>query len=380
MWTVNFKINPEVRYKRYVFNHQIDNSDYETGYPVFASEQPDWNSFGSSVSWSPGAANNPFGSEYGIVYFDEDFIIPSGKYVQLNNMEIYFADGKKALVNIGSTLRLVGTKLSSETTCNPTDMWNGVYLEGNSGATQTAATQGTLSMAAGSEISNAITGVTVEGGAICTIYAGDFINNKTGISFLPYSYQTTFPYNTSFVQLGNFVINDALNNGNTPLYMINLSGVKGINITFSDFTNSRGSNIAASSRGYAIRSFSSSFKLEHCNTEGWYYGCNLTSGTPRIIDNQFTNNYKSVYSTSGVSVEITENDFDGDYNFGAGTGTPYSVYVYGNGVNNTLYMFEENTIQNGVVGVQFNNLGPNAVKVKDNVFLNIIFNFNSIWA
>jgi hypothetical protein len=358
-------------FNRYVFNHQIDNSDYETGYPIFASEQPDWNTIGSNVTWSPGAANNPFGSETGQVYLDEDFVIPSNKYVKLSNMEFYFANGKKAIVNIGSTLRLENTKLTTETLCNPTTMWGGVYLEGNPSVPQTTTTQGTLSMATGSEISNAITGVTVEGGAICKIYAGDFIDNKTGISFQQYTFPTSAPFNLSFVQLGNFYINDALKNSESPLYMLNLSSVKGINITACDFINSRGSDIAASSRGYAIRSSSSNFKVEHCETEGWYYGCYAIAGTPRIIDNQFTNNYKSMYSTSGVSVEITENDFDGDYNFGAGTGTPYSVYVLGNGTNNTLYKFEENTIQNGVVGVQFNNLGPNAVKVKDNVFLNI---------
>jgi hypothetical protein len=358
-------------FKRYIFNHQIDNSDYETGYPIYASDQPDWNSIGSNVTWSPGAANNPFGSESGIVYFDEDFVIPSNKYVKLINMEFYFANGKKALVNIGSTLRLENTKLTAETTCTPTAMWNGVYLEGNPGVIQNTANQGTLSMAAGSEISNAITGVTVEGGAICKIYAGDFINNKTGIYFYPHTYSSLPNYNASFVQLANFTINGALNNGNTPLYMIYMNGVKGINITSCNFFNSRGSDIAAVSRGYAIRSNSTNFKLSNCEVEGWNYGCYSTLGTPRILDNQFAGNFKSIYSASGVSVEITGNDFNGEYDFASGTATPYSVHVLGNGTNNTLYKFEENTIQNGVVGVQFNNLGPNAVKVKDNTFINI---------
>ncbi|MDD3686887.1 MAG: T9SS type A sorting domain-containing protein [Bacteroidales bacterium] len=286
-------------------------------------------------------------------------------------MEFYFANGKKALVNIGSTLRLENTKLTAETTCTPTAMWNGVYLEGNPGVIQNTANQGTLSMAAGSEISNAITGVTVEGGAICKIYAGDFINNKTGIYFYPHTYSSLPNYNASFVQLANFTINGALNNGNTPLYMIYMNGVKGINITSSNFLNSRGSDIAAASRGYAIRSNSTNFKLSNCELEGWNYGCYSTLGTPRILNNEFAGNFKSVYSASGVSVEITGNDFDGDYNFASGTATPYSVHVLGNGTNNTLYKFEENTIQNGVVGVQFNNLGPNAVKVKDNTFINI---------
>ncbi|MDD3740809.1 MAG: T9SS type A sorting domain-containing protein [Bacteroidales bacterium] len=357
--------------KRFVFNHQTDNSDYETGYPFFPSDQPDWGSIGSNVTWSPGATNNPFGSESGIVYLDEDFVIPTGKYVKLSNMEFYFANGKKAIVNIGSTLRLEGTKLSAETTCTPTAMWSGVYLEGTKDSIQSVSKQGTLSMAAGSEISNAITAVTVEGGAICKIYAGDFINNKTGIYFYPHSYSPAPNYNAGLVQLANFLVDDALNNQTNPYYQIIMQSVKGINITSSTFINSRESSVIASNRGYGIRSISSNFKVLNSIISGFYYGAYLNSGTPRILNNSFENNFRGLYSGTGTSVEVTGNTFDGDFNFTPASVNAYSCYIAGNGVNNTLYKFENNTIQNGSVGAQFYNLGPNAVKVKDNTFINI---------
>ena len=358
-------------FKRFIFNHQTDNSDYETGYPIFASDQPDWNSIGSNVTWSPGAANNPFGSESGIVYFDEDFVIPSNKYVKLSNMEFYFANGKKALVNIGFTLRLENTKNNLQTTLTPNAMWAGVYLEGNPNLDQSTTNQGRFRMDAGSEISDAITGVSVEGGAICQIYGGEFVNNKTGVYFYAYTHPSAPAYNASLIQNADFITSNSLNNQTNPSNMIALYQVKGINISSCDFINSRESSVIASSRGYGVRGMTSDFRLQNCTISGLYYGTYNSSGTPRIWDNSFANNFRSLYSGTGTSVEVTGNSFDGNFNFTPASGNAYSSYIAGNGVNNTLYKFENNTIQNGSVGAQFYNLGPNAVKVKDNNFINI---------
>ena len=366
--TVN---NAEPELLRYTFNDQIDDSDYTTNYPSIYCEQPDWSTIGSTVTWSPGVNNNPFRSETGVVYFDEDFVIPAGKYIQLSNMEFHFASSKKAKVNIGSTLRLVGSTLTAADQCIPSTMWGGVYLEGNPTLDQSPANQGRLRMDAGSVISDATIGVYAEGGAICQIYGGDFINNTTSVYLFTYTHPTVPSYNASLIQNADFVTNAALNNGSTPVYMITLQTVKGINITSCNFINSRENSIAAASRGYGVRGVYSDFKVQSCDISGLYYGSYINFGTPKIISNGFANNFRSLYSGSSVNVEVTGNDFDGNFTFTPGSGNAYSSYIGGNSVNNTLYKFEENTIQNGSVGAQFYNLGPNAVKVKDNTFLNI---------
>jgi hypothetical protein len=364
-------VNDSDFWLRYIFNFQIDDADYTTNYPSIYCAQPDWNTIGSTVTWSPGVNNNPFRSETGVVYFDEDFVIPAGKYIQLSNMEFNFASSKKAIVNIGSTLRLVGSTLTAADQCTPSTMWGGVYLEGNPTLDQSPANQGRLRMDAGSVISDATIGVYAEGGAICQIYGGDFINNTTSVYLFTYTHPTVPSYNASLIQNADFVTNAALNNGSTPVYMITLQTVKGINITSCNFINSRENSIAAASRGYGVRGVYSDFKVQSCDISGLYYGSYINFGTPKIISNGFANNFRSLYSGSSVNVEVTGNDFDGNFTFTPGSGNAYSSYIGGNSVNNTLYKFEENTIQNGSVGAQFYNLGPNAVKVKDNTFLNI---------
>lgn len=369
-------------FKRYIFNHQIDDSDYTTNYPSVYCVQPDWSTIGSTETWSPGVDNNPFRSETGVVYLEDDFEIPSGKYIQLNDMEFHFAESKKAIVNTGSTLRLVGSTLTSADMCGETVMWGGVYLEGNSALDQSTSNQGRLRMDSGSEISNATNGVYVEGGGICEIYAGTFKNNYISINMAQYTHPTLPDYNASFIQLADFINDDVLNNGSYPSKAVYMSSVKGIDITYSSFVNTMSNTLRANYRGMCIRSASSDFVLDDCEINGYYYGVYTAGGTPEITSNTFENNFRGIYTGTSINVDVSNNLFDGDYSFlppqrelfpnpPPYITSQYNVYISGDGVNNTVYKFEGNTITNGTIGSLFYSTGPNAVQAKDNSYSNI---------
>ncbi|MDD2635082.1 MAG: hypothetical protein PHW82_06240, partial [Bacteroidales bacterium] len=326
-------VNLTDTHKKYLFNHQIDDSDYETNYPSVYCNQPDWSTIGSAATWSPGVNNNPFRSETGVVYFNDDLEIPTGKYIQLNNMEFHFAANKKAIINTGATLRIVGTKLTSANHCSSTVMWGGVDIMCNKILDQNTANQGRLRMDAGSEISNATTGVNVRGGGICQIYAGNFTNNQTGIYFHTYTHPTVPTYNAGIVQSANFITNSSLNNQTNPFYHVMMQSVKGIKITNCTFTNTRENSVAANTRGYAIRAVYTAFIAQNCTFDGFYYAAYLNHGTPRIINNSFTNNFRGLYSGTGVSVEVRKNTFNGNFSFTPASGEPYSTYIGGNGTS-----------------------------------------------
>ncbi|MDY0142871.1 MAG: hypothetical protein RBR97_13355 [Bacteroidales bacterium] len=357
--------------KKYLFNHQIDDSDYETNYPSVYCNQPGWSSIGSSATWSPGVNNNPFRSETGVVYFNDDFEIPTGKYIQLNNMEFHFAAAKKAIINTGSTLRLVESTLTSANNCDPTVMWGGVNVLGNSTLNQSSANQGRISVSTGSEISNATIAIKINSGAICQIYGGDFINNYFGVYISPYTHPIVPTYNASIINNATFTTNNTLNNGANALYMLYLHSVKGVGVTRCTFENTRPYNISGNYRGYGMKLYSTDETISNCEFNGLRYGVYANHGTPKISNCNFTNNFRGAYIGSSTNVEIKANDFNGDITFPPASGEPYATYIGGNGTSNTLAKFEENTITGGTVGAYFYNLGPNAVKVKDNAFTSI---------
>ncbi|NLA24928.1 MAG: T9SS type A sorting domain-containing protein, partial [Bacteroidales bacterium] len=96
------------------------------------------------------------------------------------------------------------------------------------------------------------------------------------------------------------------------------------------------------------------------------------NSTPNIVNNNFANNLGSLRILQSLNAKVSNNNFDGNLNFTPQTSNePYSCYIAGNGVSNALLSFKNNTIQNGNIGVQFYNTGPNATSVSHNNFINI---------
>ncbi len=372
----------------YCFSHQLDGSTYNNLLPFnYSSTAINWNVYPynqATQTWSPGINNNPFGSVSGEVYLNSNLTIPSGKYITLQNMVIHFDIGKNVTVNTGSTLRLTNSILTSNNTCNTDRMWTGVILNGNGSLSQATANQGRLSMAAPSEISNAVCAVNVGSGAICYVTSGTFKNNRSSIRFSPYTYTPVPPSgNASLLQTADFIIDKALHDGSTPTEQVYVNNVKGIKIYYCDFINSRDNSVEAEYRGTAIATTAgTSYKVLGASNmtnyiQGFKYAINSNQPAAASIRKvNFNNNYRGVYLVSPTTPIVESNNFN-TYDFANSSSYissdpntyPYGCYIYGNGTN-TTFTFESNvvTAEFPALGLYVNNSGANANEVRDNVF------------
>jgi hypothetical protein len=293
--------------------------------------------------------------------------------------EVYFLEGKGITVNTGGKLTLNGGKLSS---AGNDYLWNGITLMGNTSLNQSLANQGYFSMNYGAVIANANIAVKVYGGGICKIYDGSFINNKCSLYFYAYTNPSIPTFNESSISGADFYITGPLNNAQTPLYFAYLSSVKDIEFYNCTFTNSSDNSIRANYRSKGIHAASSTPDVSSTTFNGLYYGVYCSGGTPKIYNSTFENNFRGIYTGNSTNVDINNNTFDGAYTFLGVKGEyipnpppyiyePYSVYIAGDGVNNTVYKFEDNVIENGKIGSLFYNTGPNAVQAKRNSYSNI---------
>jgi hypothetical protein len=293
--------------------------------------------------------------------------------------EVYFLEGKGITVNTGGKLTLNGGKLSS---AGNDYLWNGITLMGNTSLNQSLANQGYFSMNYGAVIANANIAVKVNGGGICKIFDGSFINNKCSLYFYAYTNPSVPTYNESSISGADFYITGPLNNAQTPLYFAYLSSVKDIEFTYCTFTNSSANTVRANYPSKGIHAVSSTPEVSSTSFNGLYYGVYCSSGTPKVYNSTFENNFRGIYTGNSTNVDIHGNTFDGTYTFLGVKGEyipnpppyiyePYSVYIAGDGVNNTVYKFEDNVIENGKIGSLFYNTGPNAVQAKRNSYSNI---------
>jgi len=251
-----------------------------------------------------------------------------------NNAIIQFADSKTTGIPTGITVMpgsklLVtgaGTTLTGVTSCS-SDMWDGVYVRGNSTQAQSLTTQGVVFLQNNCTVKNARTAFSVGGhtsgdaGGYIVAVVANFINNYIDINLFPYTAPLVGgnePSNKTVFQNSNFIGNNFLND---PTYIDNsanrlttsqhviIRGVKNIGFnkclfkTYLGGTYPLPSNYPSNDRSYGIYSVDASFSITNNSIfENLRYGVNAsatnTLKTFNTDHSTFKNCFASIYQSN----------------------------------------------------------------------------------
>ena len=280
-------------------------------------------------TWSPGAANNPFGSLNGVVYVRDELRIPAGANITISDMKFYFGPNATVYVEAANSGKPPGyLKLTDQSvfsadwycsenpiiSCGAQDgcdktYWQGVRVEGDAGDPyQSSHKQGNFEMEKGSMIEYAEIGILVGsdaipnlGGGIISVTDSKLKDNGTGIKFKPYTRHNggTELYNKSGIYRNTFeTTNDWYSSGH-PNAFIDIDNSSGIYIKGNEFENSNtNANFALTSRGIGI------IMRDARVTASW--ACAATPvGCVVPVQNPIRNEFKSLtYGIYGLSSGI----------------------------------------------------------------------------
>lgn len=276
-------------------------------------------------------------------------------------------------------------------------LWKGIEVWGNAFQGQSYAYQGAVQVINGGTIQNALCAIqtigfldpqdgsgeipnySMTGGMINTDDA-NFINNRIAIKFWKYNYEDSY----SFIKYTNFITNDDMLPGTDPETYIVIDEIDGVDIYASNFTDEH-MVTSPDELLTGIETFNATFKVtSYVGTASYfsnlYYGIkalvNNPLKKPQIFNNQFTGNYRSVY-TSGISnAEVTNNNFEINTPFVENGG--YGLYLD----ECTAYTIEENNFYHSIqtatgVGLIVNESGGDPNEIYRNYFINLECGINA---
>lgn len=159
--------------------------------------------------------------------------INSGATLTINQgKRVKFAPGAGIIIKPGGKL-IVNKNVTLTNSCSY-QMWQGIVVEGNSSASQSATNQGTIELKEGAVIEKAITAISTcsggKAGGVITATNATFRNNQTAVKIYPYSYSVNgevYPHQGSFIRC-NFILdeNNLLSaNGLSFSEHVSLSGI-----------------------------------------------------------------------------------------------------------------------------------------------------------
>ena len=267
----------------------------------------------------------------------------------------------------------------------PDKMWQGIVVNGNEFAAQSATTHATIDIKQNTIIADAMIAVKSENGGIVKANNSKFINNRYDIHFGKYDYK-----HTKTVIRGNkfLTLDGGLNNPNYyPQAHIYMNQVDGISIRSNTFRNENmdadiskwGIGVESSLSGFTLSprylTITDPVPVEPRDTfDNLYYGVKASGkGTtaPSIKHNVFTNNFRGVYINNADGSRVLFNNFTGIYDriypwqvvftrainrpiaihYLDSYSEPYSVYI-----NNSKSSYcEENTITRCEIGAYISN-------------------------
>lgn len=269
----------------------------------------------------------------------------------------------------------------------PDKMWQGIVVNGNEFAAQSATTHATVDIKQNTIIADAMIAVKSENGGIVKANNSKFINNRYDIHFGKYDYK-----HTKTVIRGNkfLTLDGGLNNPNYyPQAHIYMNQVDGISIRSNTFRNENmdadiskwGIGVESSLSGFTLSprylTITDPVPVEPRDTfDNLYYGVKASGkGTtaPSIKHNVFTNNFRGVYINNADGSRVLFNNFTGIYDriypwqvvftrainrpiaihYLDRYSEPYSVYIS----NSPVSYCEENTITRCEIGAYMSNSG-----------------------
>lgn len=227
----------------------------------------------------------------------------TGKLLMPNNSNVIIKKGGKLIIDGGVISNYCG------------GMWNGITVEGNEAAAQSASTHGWVIVKNNGLIENARVAIKSLAGGIVQINGGDFLNNRYGVSFNLYSLtQNGNHANLSYIKNSSFLCSKELND---PLYtdagvregsksFVNIAQQDRIfiyNNKFNSFYHPR-----SDLKGNGIVTWNSRTEIRNNTFTGLTYGVE-SSGylNPLKYSNIINNEFKK------VSLAITETAQSGTY-------------------------------------------------------------------
>ncbi|HEY0977715.1 MAG TPA: T9SS type A sorting domain-containing protein, partial [Flavobacteriales bacterium] len=295
------------------------------------------------VTWNPGSNTLGIGASSTAV-FSQDFVVPSGARLTVNNMTWRFAENARLIVQPGGFVRFTNSTLTSLDCAGA--RWPGVEAQGNSAQTQDGSatyptTQPRL-MLYNTVVENALIGVLVGartqltpvlfsstsgGGVVNTSQNSRFINCREGVRFQ--RYQGTVPNRSSF-SATSFTVNAAYPATYDFQRHAYLWRVDGVRFTACHFKNERVDNLFTSTGslalGHGIYSLDAQYTVEaQCPTcsepqlgrstfIGLDHGIHALGGPSALYTFQvdqaaFTDNICGVYSSGVTGFVVKRSNF-----------------------------------------------------------------------
>ncbi|MBI4646381.1 MAG: S8 family serine peptidase, partial [Bacteroidia bacterium] len=300
------------------------------------------------------------------IYVKGNLVIEQGGILKIFS-KVRMSEESKIIIKSGGKLIIDGGFLTNSNGCHNL-LWQGIEVQ-----CQYAPNPGIVELYNGAVIENALTGITVNGGAIVRAEDCTLKNNITAVKFLPY-YLT----NTSYFRNCHFITDDQLKNitSLTPGYFINMKGVKGIEISGCEFINNSPAEYSYNKRGFGIYSDNSQFNVQKFNTvkcrfENLYMGIkaiNCQLQVISIMDAEFYNVDKGNFLFNLKTPIIIGNSISLYQNISSDAS--YGMVIW----NCTGYRLENNIVQGlntASIGFYVINSGTGYNKIYHNDFTNL---------
>lgn len=375
----------------------------------------------ANQTWT--ASQNPLNNGTGnTAYIRDNIIIPAGRSITIQGMNIHFAPGAEFIVQQGNSstpggrLILNNCTLTVDNRCGANQMWRGVVVRGNvNGPQNTLATSrhAWLIMNNNSVIEYATTGAFADRGGVIQATNSAFINNRTGVQFNNFQninhINGGLIDNISFFDNTNFISNQQILNFNTiPAFFARIAQTDGIRFIGCNFINQDPLAFPIQNRGIGIQgndaritvmqkcTFPTTINCTNfipCNFENLNYGIrinNIAGLKPLTCTrSNFNNNFRGAELSFANVSRITENNFkalkDNQYTYGlylnnctgykveandfthypnsniADNGTTYGIIVTNSGsAPNIIY---RNTFHNLYIGGQSQGINAEAPQI-----------------
>ena len=385
---INIHINPSI------------SGGHEISFAVISqNQQYTWTDYVSTINFNENLLNTLIEENHPLINDGTYYAAPQSPNltfdhdVTFTNCTIYCAytdyddiTSTQWTVNVGKTVTFENCTIMAA--C-PDKMWQGIVVNGNEFAAQSATTHATVDIKQNSVIADAMFALKSVYGGIIKANNSEFRNNQYDLYFDKYQ---NFKHTKTVIRGNKFLTLDGgLNNPNYyPQAHIYMNQVDGILIRSNTFRNENidadiskwGTGIYSYSSGYSVspRVFNinnGEVPAEPKNTfENLFYGINAKdrgSTAPSIKHNVFTNNFRGVYINNADGSRVLFNNFTGIYDriypwqvvftrainrpiaihYLDRYSEPYSVYI-----NNSKSSYcEENTITRCEIGAYMSNSG-----------------------
>lgn len=356
---------------------------------------------GNTVSWYTN--QNPFttGAAITDIYMRGDIIIEPGARLNITGLTLHFKEGQEVQLNAAATsggtgakLYLYsGSKLTAFDNCESDAMWEGIDVTGNWQYSQTTGSAQPYLYMSSAAIEYANIGVDAPTGGKVSATLSNFKDNLIDVKFNSYAgYDNTSSFDRcDFYTTGDLYTIKGLN----PQYHAQIYNAPGVLFKACDFYNNYAyqNQISVANWGVGILATGSYVTIQHrcasmqdpcpagSTTRGTFshlkYGIKADQGDYLIINRcDFNDCVAGAWLIGNDAITATENIFD-VFDYWSVSTNPYDVFgLYIE--SSTSYHVEQNTFDDGIIGLIIYNSGDEENLVYKNTFTDLEIAFIGI--